>query len=261
MFRIGFCGVGNMAGAVLRAALSSRIILPEQIIAYNPTRSKLEEFAGITVASSNLEVCNNSDLVFLGFKPQMLEDICKDLKGKLEGKCVVSMLAGVSVDRLKEALGNVSAIRVMPNTPMVVGKGCTTIATSSAPTEVFELVTGIFSASGDVVLVEERDINRTIPLSSSSPAFFFRFVRAMCEAGVSNGMDYATSKELALSTMHGVVHLIENSNKSLDELIAQVTSPGGATLAGLTAFDDYKFEEMINEVFKRTINRAEELGR
>ncbi len=259
--KIGFCGVGNMAGAILKAALSTGVFNPDQVYAYNPTKSKLEAFAGINIANSNREVCEKCDLVFLGFKPQKLIEIGSELKDCIDNKCIVSMLAGVSVEKLKATLGNVYAIRVMPNTPMVVGKGCTAIARSNAPDEIYKLVFEIFEASGDVVEVEENEINRTIPLSSSSPAFFFRFIRAMCDAAVKSGMDYATAKKLAVSTMHGVTHLMEKSDKTPDELIVQVTSPGGTTLAGLTAFDDFEFEKMMNEVFTRTVNRAEELGK
>lgn len=261
MVNVGFCGVGNMSGAILSAALSSGTVLPEQIFAYNPSREKLDAYNGVNVASSNVEVCRNSDIVFLGFKPQKLAEIGEELKGKLAGKCIVSLLAGVSVDKLRSVLGEAYYIRVMPNTPMTVGMGCTAIADSDAPHDTYEIVRNIFKASGEVVEVTEAEINKTIPLSSSSPAFFFRFIRAMCESGVKHGMEYEKAKTLAISTLHGVAHLMEKSDKSPDELIAQVTSPGGTTLAGLTAFDDFEFEKMMDSVFERTINRAEELGK
>jgi len=261
MVKVGFCGVGNMAGAILKSSLLSGVLLPEQITAYNPTLSKLDCFRGINVADSNLEVFKKSDIVFLGFKPQMLNEISHELYGNIDGKCVVSLLAGVSSDKLRSVLGSVSVIRVMPNTPMIVGMGCTAISSSNVTSGVYDLVCNIFASAGKIVEVHEDEINKTIPLAGSSPAFFFRFIRAMCDAGVRSGLSYDKSKALAVSTMHGVAHLMEESDKTPDELIAQVTSPGGTTLAGLTAFDDYGFEKMVEEVFDRTINRAEELGK
>ena len=197
----------------------------------------------------------------MGFKPQKLNEVAEDLKGVFRGKCIVSLLAGVSVRKLIDTLGDTYVIRVMPNTPIIVGKGCTAIAKSNAPENIYSLVCDIFKASGDVVEVDECDINKTIPLSSSSPAFFFRFIKAMCDSGVKSGLSCEVSKALALSTLHGVAHLMENSDKTPDELIAQVTSPGGTTLAGLTGFDDFNFEQMIAAVFERTIKRADELGK
>ncbi len=260
--KLGFCGVGNMAGSILRAALNSKIVKTNNIFAFDPNAENLKKFDGITAVNSNRAVCENSDLIFLGIKPQMLDVVAKDLKGMFSGKALVSMLAGVSVERLKTALGDLCAIRVMPNTPITVGFGCTAIArTAGVPDDIYHIVCDIFKASGDIVEVREDEINRTIPLSSSAPAFFFRFVKAMVDSGVRSGMSYENSYNLAVSTMHGVSHLMKNTDKTPDELIAQVTSPGGTTLAGLTAFDDFNFEKTIDEVFKRTVLRADELGK
>ncbi len=260
--KIGFCGVGNMAGSILRAALNSKIVKPNHIFAFDLNAENLKKYEGITPVNSNREVCENSDLIFLGIKPQMLDVVAKDLNGMFSGKTLISMLAGVSVARLKSVLGELCAIRVMPNTPITVGYGCTAIArTSDVTDDVYNIVCDIFKASGDIVEVCEDEINRTIPLSSSAPAFFFRFIKAMVDSGVKSGMSYENSYNLAVSTMHGVSHLMNNTDKTPDELIAQVTSPGGTTLAGLTAFDDFEFEKTIDEVFKRTVSRADELGK
>ena len=260
--KIGFCGVGNMAGAILSATISSGVVAPDKIFAYDPTTSNLNRFENINYATSNAEVCEKCDLVFLGIKPQMLDVVAKDLKGTLDGKFLVSMLAGVSIIKLQEALGNVNVIRIMPNTPMLVGYGITAIARGeNIPNEIYELVCTIFNASGDLVQIKEDEINRIIPISSSSPAFFFRFIKAMIDAAVQSGIDETVAEQLAVSTMHGVSHMMKTSGKTPDELIAQVTSPGGTTLAGLTAFDDGNFEKMISEVFKRCVNRADELGK
>lgn len=263
--KVGFCGIGNMAGAILNAALASEVLAPEQVFAYNPTQAKLEKFQekGVQALQSNRKVVENCDLIFLGFKPQKFEEIGKSLYGLFRNKCVVSLLAGVSVKKIKEVLGGeVHVIRVMPNTPMVIAKGCTVVARpDNVPQRFVDPVMTIFQVSGTTMLVEEDEINRTIPLSSSSPAFFFRFIRAMMNAGVKSGIDQDTAFELARATMHGVSHLMEESLKTPDELIAQVTSPGGTTLAALTAFDEYHFEEMIEAAFERAITRADELGR
>lgn len=263
--KVGFCGVGNMAGAILNAALASEVLVPKQVYAYNPTQEKLEGFQekGVKVVQSNRKVVENCDLIFLGFKPQKFEEIGKSLYGLFRNKCVVSMLAGVSIEKIKEVLGHdVHVIRVMPNTPMVIAKGCTVVARpDGVPKHFVDPVMTIFQVSGATMIVEENEINRTIPLSSSSPAFFFRFIRAMMNAGIKSGIDRDTAYELARATMHGVSHLMQESLKTPDELIAQVTSPGGTTLAALTAFDEYHFEDMVEAAFERAILRADELGR
>ena len=152
--KIGFCGVGNMAGAILNAALNSNIVKANNIFAFDPNTDNLKKYNGITSVNSNREVCEKSDLIFLGIKPQMLDSIAKDLKGMLSGKALISMLAGVSVERLKSALGELCAVRVMPNTPITVGYGCTAIArTEGVPDDIYTIVCDIFKASGDIVEV------------------------------------------------------------------------------------------------------------
>lgn len=263
--KVGFSGVGNMAGAILDAALASKVLLPEQVYLYNPSQQKLERFKSqlVNITQSNSELADKSDILFLGCKPQKLLDVVPEMRGKLANKCVVSMLAGVSISRLKELLGeNVHIIRVLPNTPMLVAKGATVIADPiGVPDKFTKPVYTIFNVSGIIQTLDEDEINRAIPLSSSSPAFFFRMIRAMVEAGVESGIDQQCAFDLALATMHGASHLMCESIKTPDELIAQVTSPGGTTLAALTAFDEYNFEEMIKNAFKRCIDRADELGR
>ena len=98
-------------------------------------------------------------------------------------------------------------------------------------------------------------------LKSSSPAFFFRFIRAMAMSGEKNGIPYDTALKLAVETMHGAAHMLSESGKTPDELIAQVSSKGGTTVAALSAFDDRDFEGLMDDAFARCINRAYELGR
>ena len=261
--KVGFCGVGNMAGAILNASIKFGVLAPEQIYAFNPSKEKLSAFEsqGVNVCESNREVCERADIVFLGFKPQKLAEIANEISGLFSGKCIVSMLAGVSSDKICSVLCASDVIRVMPNTPMVIAKGTTAIACSDdIPCEYSELVFEIFKASGSVVFVKEDEINRTIPLSSSSPAFFFRFIRAMVDSGVKSGLSYESAFSLACTTMEGAAKLMLESGKTPDELISQVTSPGGTTIAALSAFDEYNFEEMIDEAFLRAVNRADELG-
>ncbi|MEG2377085.1 MAG: pyrroline-5-carboxylate reductase [Clostridia bacterium] len=261
--KIGFIGVGNMSGAVIDAILHAQIVTSEQIYLYNPTVSKLARFNGANICSSNSEVADSCELIFLGIKPQMLSSVAPEVNGNLSKKCVVSMLAGVSTSSLHTALGSdVFVIRTLPNTPLLVGKGTTVIAKPCGVPEHFEsAVNEIFSAAGVVKMLDESLINEAIPLSSSSPAFFFRMISAMTASGVRRGISESTAMELALSTMHGACHMMEQSNETTAELIAKVTSKGGTTLAALSAFDDCKFEELIDDAFDRCIARAEELGK
>ncbi len=264
-FQVGFIGGGNMAGAMIDAMLQSKILPPNAIWVSDPNQEIRARFQakGILLAESNAALCDCCDMVFLAVKPQIVPIVLPELSGKLSKKCLVSIAAGVSVSSLAAVLGDDTYfIRVLPNTPMLVMHGATVIANPTAVSERYmDLVTRIFRSAGMVEFLDESLINSVIPISSSSPAFFFRFVRAMAESGVKAGVPYDVALRLAIETMHGAAHMMRESGKTPDELIAQVSSKGGTTVAALSAFDDLNFEALIDEAFTRCIQRAEELGR
>lgn len=253
-----------MAGAIIDAILGSDILPSDSLYFFDTNQDKKDYYKkrGLTPLSSNAELAEMCDIIFLAVKPQIMDLVLDNIKGKTDGKCIVSIAAGISVSYIKEKLGEEThVIRVLPNTPMLVLKGATVIAKpENVDSALLDLVVSIFKAAGEVEFLDENLINNVIPVSSSSPAFFFRMIRAMAQAGEKNGVDYQTSLKLAIATMHGAAHILAESEKTPDELIAQVSSPGGTTVAALTAFDEYEYEKVIDSAFKRCIKRAEELG-
>ncbi len=253
-----------MAGAIIDAILGAGILPSDSLYFFDTNEEKISFYKerGLTAVSSNDELAVICDIIFLAVKPQIMDLVLDNIKGRTHGKCIVSIAAGVSVSHIKEKLGtDTCVIRVLPNTPMLVLKGATVIANPENINKAhLDLVVLIFKAAGEVEFLDESLINNVIPVSSSSPAFFFRMIRAMAQAGEKNGVDYETSLKLAVSTMHGAAHILKESGKTPDELIAQVSSPGGTTVAALTAFDEYDYEKIIETAFERCIKRAEELG-
>ncbi len=262
--KVGFIGAGNMAGAIIDAILSSDILPVSSLYFFDTNEDKKVYYKerGLTAVFSNADLADVCDIIFLAVKPQIMDVVLNDIKGRTNGKCIVSIAAGISVSHIKNILGDdTSVIRVLPNTPMLVLKGATVIANpENIEKGLLDLIVSIFNAAGEVEFLDESLINNVIPVSSSSPAFFFRMIRAMAQAGEKNRVDYETSLKLAVATMHGAAHILEKSGKTPDELIAQVSSPGGTTVAALTAFDEYNYEEIIQKAFERCIKRAEELG-
>lgn len=263
--RVGFIGGGNMAGAMIDAVLQSGLLPAETLLVSDPNAEICNNLRakGVKITSSNVELVEACSLIFLAVKPQIVPLVLPELCGKLDGKCLVSIAAGVSVESLRSVIGsNTDFIRVLPNTPMLLMRGATVIANpENCAKETFSLVVEIFRAAGMVEFLDECFINAVIPVSSSSPAFFFRFVRAMAESAAKNGIPYEVALRLATETMHGAAHMMRESGKTPDELIAQVSSKGGTTVAALSAFDDFSFEAFMDEVFARCINRANELGK
>jgi len=262
--RIGFIGAGNMASAILNGALRRSAVMPEKVYLSDPYIEKAASFQakGVHVTVSNTEVADAVGILVLAVKPQMFDEVLEDLKGHTDGKCVVTIAAGISVDYIKRQLPDTHVIRVMPNTPLLIGKGMTAIAKApEVPASYFDAVSELFSAAGETVVVEENQINAVIALSGSSPAYFFRFAEAMVEEGIRMGMDPDVSLKLAAYTMKGAAGMLLRSGKTAKELTQQVCSPGGTTLAALTAFDDAGLEQMVSQAMQRCVKRAEELGK
>lgn len=262
--RLGIIGVGNMASAILNGVLENRLHGHDEIIVSNHDASKLEVWKekGLKVTTDNLEVALNSDIIILAVKPQQMAAVLDEIGLATEGKCVVSIAPGVTRANLREALGEgVFLVRVMPNMPLTVGNGATAITYPyGVPDPLFKAVVAIFEASGHTVLVHEKQMNEIIAVNGTSPVFFFRMADAMVEWAKSKGIDEKSALQLAAKTMEGAAKMILAGEKTPKELTEQVCSPGGTTLAALTAFDELEFDKLIAEAMERCTKRAYELA-
>lgn len=263
-YRLGFIGAGNMATAILDGVITKQVFRAEQIMISNPHAEKLEypRTLGVSVTLSNQEVAANSDIIILAVKPQKFEEVLVDLRGYCSGKCIVSIAAGISVAWIRERIPDASVIRVMPNTPLQLGLGATAVAQApDVSNDLFQCVYNIFSAAGSVAVIPESLMDAVIPVSGSSPAFFFRMANVMVQWALKQGMDPDVSLQLVASTMKGSAEMLLSSGKSASDLTRQVCSPGGTTLAALTAFDDRDFDDLIHDAMCRCVHRSKELGK
>lgn len=261
-YTIGFIGAGNMTSAILGGALRRHVVLPEHVYLSNPHREKMEPFRcqGVYVTTSNAEAAAKADILVLAVKPQMFDAVLPDLVAHTEGKCVVSIAAGISSAYIKERLPGTYVIRAMPNTPLLIGKGITALTQSDdVPAAYFEAVMDLFRGAGEIVVVREAQMDAVIALSGSSPAYFFRIADAMVQKGVALGVDADLALKLTSITMEGAAGMLIKSGKTAQELTRQVCSPGGTTLAALSAFDDAGLDATIAEAMERCVIRAEEL--
>ena len=253
-----------MAGAIIDGILTTSILKASQLSLYDPSEEKCSFFAskGVCIAKSNIELAAKDDVLVIAVKPQVIDAVLNELKGNIKSKCIVSIAAGISTEHIRSVIGeDIPVVRVLPNTPMLVLEGMTIIAeASNVPEDVFEFIMNIFKAAGDVMVLPEDKINEAIPLSSSSPAFFFRMLDSMAQTGVKSGIEYKDALRLAAVAMLGSARYVIESGKMPEELIKQVSSPGGTTVAALSAFDDFSYETFMQEVSDRCIRRAYELG-
>lgn len=262
--KLGFIGAGNMASAILGGVLRQNLFSPQDIFVSDPQEEKQKALQGlgVRVTAENRAVAAWADLLILAIKPQMFDGVLEELSDEVAGKCVISIAPGISSGYLAGRLRDAHVVRVMPNTPLLVGRGATAIAqVSGVPEEVFQMVLQIFSASGEVAVLPEEQMDAIVAVNGSSPAFFFRMADAMVRTAADQGIDPDVALRLAARTMEGAAAMLLEGGKTAGELTRQVCSPGGTTLAALTAFDEYRFEEMMAQAMERCTKRAIELGK
>lgn len=262
--RLGFIGAGNMVSAMLHGILTGALALPGDIWLSNRSPEKLERWRaqGVHTTLDNAAVAQQAELLVLGVKPQSFEEVLPQIAPHCAGRCVLSIAAGISTAYLRERLPGAQVIRAIPNTPLQVGKGATVVAQApQVEPELFRLALSLFQAAGTVAVIPESQMDDFIAVSGSSPAFFFRLAAVMVDEAAKAGIDPETALSMAAQTMAGSAAMLLESGKSPQELERQVCSPGGTTLAALSAFQEFRFEEMYHEAALRCAQRSRELGK
>ena len=262
-FKLGIIGGGNMAQAIVKGAMN-QVIWPDEICISNPHLEKLALMRnqGIKLTTDNRESAAFGHVILLAVKPQKLEEVIDEVADLLEGKTVISIAAGYSRRWLKERLPKSYIVCAMPNTPLSLKLGATAITPmEDVPEKAYRFASKLFLCAGGLFVIPEEQMNQVIPLNGSSPAFFFRILDIMAREGVKQGVAYEAGLAMAAQTMRGASEMVLKSQKTARELTEEVCSPGGTTLAGLSAFDDMDLEAVFAETFRRTIQRAGELGK
>jgi pyrroline-5-carboxylate reductase len=204
----------------------------------------------------------NSDLVLLAVKPQDFDEVAFRLKGRLRGDClVISIMAGFTIDSIRQKLQVDRVVRAMPNAAALYGQGMTVFCYSeSVHTEQKQMAEDLLSVTGRIVETKKEDhLNAVTAISGSGPAYFFFFAKQLIDSAVALGIDEVTATLLVQQTLSGASAMIEQSGKSCEELIKTVASKGGTTEAALKVLHA-KLPDIIAEATSRATNRAYELS-
>jgi pyrroline-5-carboxylate reductase len=263
MKSIGFIGAGNMGGAIIKGIQNS--LTDVKISAYEPNSSKAEQLNldGIDILKCEVDVLDSCKYVVLAVKPQTLPDVLQKIKDNItEETVLVSICAGISGKFIEKAIGKTAKIiLVMPNTPLMLGEGATALSKLPGVTdEEFAFVKSVFGASGKTAEIPPEKMKEIICVNSSSPAFIYLFAKPFINYAEENGISTDAAKLLFSQALIGAAKMITDSGHDIDELIKMVSSPGGTTLAGLSALYDGKFTETLTEACNRCTKRAYELG-
>lgn len=263
---IGFIGAGNMANAIIAGLLKNKITPPESIFSFDVSQEKLQKISalGVTACKSSAEVVKNSKYTVLAVKPQNYEQAISELKSEAtEEKVFVTIAAGISIAFVNNALGvNCPVVRVMPNTPVLLGKGASAIcASANIGGEDFNFVKSMFELGGVVEQLPESLMNTVIAVNGSSPAYIYMFAKAMVDYAEENGIPADKALRLVCAALEGSAAMLRESGDDPDTLIKKVCSPGGTTIEAVNTLNEYSFCEAIKKAMDSCTRRAQELGR
>ena len=263
---IGFIGAGNMAYALIKGLLNNGFDA-NQINISDPNEELLrnrESELKVTTYSDNASLLSNSDVIFFAVKPQVLSNVCLELKGIVKSKHLfVSIVAGIRSSDINRWLGgNFSLIRTMPNTPALFQSGVTGLfANELVDNEQKSLVESILSSVGECFWVnEEKLIDAITAISGSGPAYFFLLMESMKQAGMALGLDEETANSLSIQTAYGASLMANKTGKDSRTLRTEVTSPNGTTQSAIESFQDQNFEGIVANATRAAYDRARELS-
>jgi pyrroline-5-carboxylate reductase len=264
--RIGFLGAGKMATALARGWINAGLLKPAECRASDPVPAAREAFAketGGTTGASNSEVVEASDVLLLAVKPQNMAEVLADIAPVVGARhLIVSIAAGVTLGRLAAALGNDRRlVRVMPNTPCLVGTSASGYALGDAATpDDIALVERLLNVVGIAFRLPEHLLDAVTGLSGSGPAFVYAVIEALSDGGVRVGLPREVASALAAQTVLGAARMVLETGLHTGVLKDQVASPGGTTIAGLHALERGGLRAALMDAVEAATKRSKELG-
>lgn len=259
-FTLGIIGAGNMASAILGGVLRGGLLRPDKIIVSDRDEAKLAVMAqnGVEVTTDNTKTASSAEYLMFAVKPQVAGAVFEEIAPVITARTVISIMAGVPTAKLRAALGERNYVRVMPNTPALVGEGMSVIAFGEGGRSQF--VADIFASIGKVAELDESKFDAVTSLSGSGPAYVYMFIESLIAGGVEGGLDPETAKLLAVQTVRGSAKMVGLSQKPVSELIDAVCSKGGTTIQAVDSFREDGLEDIVKRGMAKCKKRSEELA-
>ncbi len=268
--KYSFIGVGNIASAIISSlsTLEGKLkTAPSDIFLYdkNPIQSQRYADVGYSICATIEECIDNADYIFLCVKPQNYREVLEYLRslGRMDdNKVIVSVAAGIATSQICECIGqNIGVIRTMPNTPMMIGQGvCAICHNEYVKPKQFEMICRIFSAKAELMVLDESMMNKIIGITSSSPAYVYKFIDALNEAAIAEGFDDPKMLSVICKMIIGSALMVLEKNSDIKQLIKAVKSPNGTTEKALEVFDKEDLEGMVLRAVIACNKRADTLG-
>ena len=257
---LGFIGCGTMGGALLEGIVKKQLVAPEEIVVFDKEIEKMlfyKQSLQVNTADDLQSLCRQSQKIFLAVKPRDMKELLSEIKPALNTEhLLISVAAGLYISFFQEQLGTTAKIvRIMPNTPCLVGEGMIVLSKSQSVSEEEEKeVATLIGSLGKVLFLEETHMSAVTALSGSGPAYILLVIEALADGGVEMGLNWDTALNLAAQTVLGTAKLLLETKEHPAVLKNKVTSPGGTTSAGLLALEE---GAVRNAFIKAVIQSAE----
>ncbi|MEI7766958.1 MAG: pyrroline-5-carboxylate reductase [Phycisphaerae bacterium] len=266
-YRLGVIGAGNMAEAIVRGILQANLLKTTELIAADTTPARQDLFnqeLGVTCRENFADFSNQCETLLLAVKPQVMQAVMETLAGQIpDQQRIISIAAGVRCQRIEQVLGHQArVVRVMPNTPMLVGAGMSAVCGGTLATQAdVDAVLKIFAAGGLAMQVTEAQMDAVTAVSGSGPAYVFYLVEVLAQAGTAVGLSPEAAAKLARQTIVGAGQLLASSPLPPEQLRKNVTSPGGTTQAAIEEMQAHNLAGVICMGVEAAARRSAELSR
>ncbi|RMA97525.1 pyrroline-5-carboxylate reductase [Hydrogenothermus marinus] len=259
--QIGIIGVGNMGEAILKGLIS--VVNPENIYVSDINQERLNYIEKKYKVKSlkNEELVKNSDIIFLVVKPKDFENTANQIKVISDNKIIISSIAGLKIEKIKNILNKSYIVRIMPNTPASVKESATGISfENNFPEEKKEIVINLINSFGKGFVISEDLMDAFTGLSGSGPAYILTIVDALAQAGVKQGFSYNQALNIVIQTLKGTAILLEETKEHPASLRDKITSPAGTTIYGLHALEKGKIRDTLINCVEEATKRSKELS-
>jgi len=263
---VAMIGGGRMASALAEGFCAAGLVAAERIVVYDPAPAAREAFAarvpGACFVATAAEAASACQMVWLAVKPQQAGEACDAIAGVMADRTLISILAGLTTETLATLAGTDRVIRVMPNTPCLVGRGVSVVCrTRAVSADIATRVMRLLAAVGTVHEAEESMLDAVTGLSGSGPGFLALIVEALTAGGERAGLPRSLALSLAVETLAGTGELLARTGDEPAVVRERVSSPGGTTLAGLAVLNDRGVPDAVAAAVAAAATRAASLGR
>jgi len=263
---IGFLGTGKMATALAKGFIRAGLVTPRQVFGSDPVPAARVAFGketGARIETTNAKVAEAASVLILATKPDQTVAVLTEIgAGFTRRHLLISIAAGVPTTKLEAALpGNARVIRVMPNTPALLGESATGFALGKSATRADgELAQRLFSAVGVAFPLKESLLDAVTGLSGSGPAYVYQFIEALSDGGVASGLPRDVATKLAAQTVLGAAKMVLETGQHPGALKDMVTSPGGTTIEGLHELEKGKLRGTVMSAVRAATEKSKKLG-